>query len=126
MEWPQGFFMMDKSREDFALRSDLPCPRRQGRRNAAGDNAENTPVFSMAFSPDPLLRESLAVGGVFDGPQNLPNRQLRSTVSKNHGHFTGLHDPPAGIMQKPEQKRFSMPSPLAPPGGASHSTQDFR
>ena len=48
------------------------------------------------------------MGGWVDGPQNQPNRRLRSNVSRNHGHFTGATDTPAGAMQRLQQKRFSI------------------
>ena len=67
----------------------LPCPRRQGRRNAAGDNAENTFVFSMAFSPDPWFTGDVGGGQGFRWAAKSEKLTATLHLGQKSGPFFG-------------------------------------
>ena len=54
--------MNEGRKEGFALRGEVLFKRLKSTQKIAGDNAENTSVFSMAFSPDPLFTRDAGGG----------------------------------------------------------------
>ena len=77
----------------FALRGEVLFKRLKSTQKLAGDTAENTAVFSMAFSPDLLKRElaALRLSGVakFVSLTTMPVADLKSALF--YGGYLNAH-----------------------------------